>query len=91
MKCKILHVRLYKPTLMGAECQMHEFITAGQTKIDLKPAEVAFDEDPRFLRISRGAANTQDPKERYFELVPLTNVSSMMVEEVRERKAAAAI
>ena len=69
---QILRIRLSEGAVMGRGAVIMHHI-GHDSQIDGKTAVIAFDKDPRFLRVEYGGST--------FELIPLTNVTSIMVEE----------
>lgn len=70
-KLTIRNVRLAVAAPMGTGSVVMQYFYPGVT-LDGVRVTVEFDKDPRFLRVDF-------PGKDYFELIPLTNVTSMQV------------
>lgn len=76
MKLQIRRVRLVHPAVVGSSAMPLEHI-GYDTQLDGASVALSFDKDARFIRmdiVGRG----------YFELLPLSNVASIMVEPVKD-------
>jgi hypothetical protein len=70
MKVKILRVRLKEAAPVGKGAVVEKHI-GFDSRIDGKAVELTFDKDTRFVRV-------QPAGEKYFELIPVANISSLM-------------
>lgn len=84
MKFRITNLRLIKPSLLGKEGSSYEYLHDG-IRIDSQPIEMILDKDDRFVRLKIGRGL------KYFELIPLSNVAALQVEDAAGTEAGAGV
>lgn len=72
MKPRILRIRLAAPAAIGRGAVVEKQVGFDSLIDNVRPV-LSFDKDPRFLRVDF-------PGQAYFELIPLSNVASLMAE-----------
>lgn len=72
---QINYIRLLDESAFGLESVMHKHLLVGHTLIDGRQVTLAFDPDPRFVRVSAVGRSG-------YTLVPLSNIGTMHVKEV---------
>lgn len=73
MKPTILRVRLVCAQPIGKNAVVEHHLSFDSTIDGVTPV-ITFDKDPRFLRMDL-------PGKDYFELIPISNVATMLVEQ----------
>lgn len=72
---KITQVRFNSTVILGSNAETFSTIRSEGFRIDSQPITIEFDVDPRFLRVT-----VQSPV-KFVNLVPITNIGSLILDE----------